>query len=399
MYILSATKPSPSSPPDYPSLVRSLCAEFATTAAERDVQGGTPKQERDQLRQSGLLKLIIPQEHGGFGETWQTTLKIVREIARVDSSIAHVFSYHHLGVIIPHLFGSTAQQEHYYQQTVEKGWFWCNSLNPRDLRTKLTPEGNQFRLNGVKSFCSGSKDSDIMPIAAVNTDTAELTILVLPTQRPGVIINDDWDNIGQRQTDSGSVTFEQVLVDRDEVLGVMGQPTEPFRTFRSCLAQLTFANIYLGVAEGALEAAQHYTATQTRLWSTSEAATATQDPYILHHYGEMWMKLSAARCLTDCAGEQLQAAWEQEWNLTVAQRGECAIQIATAKAMTTQVGLEIANRMFEVMGARATSGRYRFDRYWRNLRTFTLHDPVDNKLRDIGNWVLNQEYPEPTAYS
>ncbi len=43
------------------------------------------------------------------------------------------------------------------------------------------------------------------------------------------------------------------------------------------------------------------------------------------------------------------------------------------------------------MGARATSGKYGLDRYWRNLRTFTLHDPVDYKVRDIGNWVLNDE--------
>jgi len=39
--------------------------------------------------------------------------------------------------------------------------------------------------------------------------------------------------------------------------------------------------------------------------------------------------------------------------------------------------------MFKVMGARATSGQYRFDRYWRNIRTFT--SGVDYKVRDVGN--------------
>jgi alkylation response protein AidB-like acyl-CoA dehydrogenase len=55
--------------------------------------------------------------------------------------------------------------------------------------------------------------------------------------------------------------------------------------------------------------------------------------------------------------------------------------------------------MFEVMGARATSGKHRFDRYWRNIRTFTLHDPVDYKVRAVGNWVLNSEFPIPDFYS
>jgi alkylation response protein AidB-like acyl-CoA dehydrogenase len=70
--------------------------------------------------------------------------------------------------------------------------------------------------------------------------------------------------------------------------------------------------------------------------------------------------------------------------------------IATVKILATRVGLNITNRIFEVMGARATSKKHGFDRYWRNLRTFTLHDPVDYKVRDIGNWALNDELPKPS---
>jgi len=55
--------------------------------------------------------------------------------------------------------------------------------------------------------------------------------------------------------------------------------------------------------------------------------------------------------------------------------------------------------VFEVMGARATAGKYRYDRFWRNVRTHTLHDPIDYKIRDIGNWVLNDQLPEITPYS
>lgn len=384
---------------DYLALATALAEEFATTAVERDAQGGTPKQERDRLRQSGLLKLIVPKEYGGLGETWITTLKINRELAKVDSSIAHVFSYHHLGVIIPHIFGSEAQKEQYYSKTIQNNWFWCNALNPLDRRTTLTPDGNNFLLNGVKSFCSGSKDSDILPITATNIETNEITILAIPTQRQGIQIQDDWDNIGQRQTDSGSVVFDNVAVYADEIFGVRDRSSTPFNTIRACLTQLNLANIYIGIAQGALAAAKQYTRTTTKPWLTSGVESATVDPYILQHYGNMWVDLQGATCLTDIAGELLQAAWEQEWALSAQQRGECAIAIATAKVAATKVGLDITNRMFEVMGARATAGKYGFDRYWRNLRTFTLHDPVDYKMQDIGNWVLNEQLPKPNFYS
>ncbi|MCF4967095.1 acyl-CoA dehydrogenase family protein [Nostoc sp. CMAA1605] len=384
---------------NYLDIAKSLAEEFAQTAVARDAKGGTPKYERDRLRESNLLKLIIPKEYGGLGESWITVLQITREFAKVDSSIAHVFSYHHLGVVIPHIFGSDEQKQRYYSETIRNNWFWCNALNPLDKRNILTPENNYFRLNGVKSFCSGSQDSDILPITAIHQETGELIILVIPTPRSGVTVNHDWDNMGQRQTDSGSVTFENVLVYPEEILGVRNKPSKPFTTIRACLTQLNLANIYLGIAQGAFEAAKTYTLTNTKPWLTSGVESATKDPYILEHYGKMWTDLQTAKCLVEQAGELLQAAWEEEWSLTAAQRGECALLIATAKVVASRVGLDITNQIFEVMGARATNTKYGFDRYWRNLRTFTLHDPVDYKIRDIGNWALNNELPEPNFYS
>jgi alkylation response protein AidB-like acyl-CoA dehydrogenase len=383
---------------DYTKLVASLCEEFAATAVERDTKGGTPIQERNKLRESGLLKLIIPKEYGGLGETWITTLKIVRELAKVDSSIAHIFSYHHLGVIAAHVFGSVEQKSRYYTQTTKNNWFWCNALNPLDRRVILTADGNKFRLNGIKSFCSGSVDSDLLPVTAVREGISGLTVVVVPTKREGVTVNSDWDNMGQRQTDSGSVTFLNVLIEKDEIL-VPSPDNNVFKTIRSCLTQITFANIYLGIAQGAFEAAKEYTTTQTRPWLTSGVESATQDSYILHHYGDMWINLQAATTLTDKAGELLQAAWDKQDKLTAQERGECAIAIASAKVAATRLGLDITSRMFEVMGARATASNYRFDRYWRNIRTFTLHDPVDYKVRAVGNSVLNGELPIPDFYS
>ncbi len=384
---------------NYLALAKSLAEEFAETAVVRDAQGGTPKRERDRLRESNLLKLIIPKEYGGLGQNWLVTFKIIREFAKVDSSIAHIFSYHHLGVVVPHIFGSLEQKQRYYSETIRNNWFWCNALNPLDRRTTLTPENNDFRLNGIKSFCSGSQDSDMLPVTATHQTTNELNILAIPTQRQGVTIHDDWHNMGQRQTDSGSVTFENVLVYRHEILGIRDKPSQPFGTIRTCLTQLNLANIYLGIAEGAFEAAKIYTRNHTKPWFTSGVESAMQDPYIIQHYGNMWVDIQAVKGLINQAGELLQKAWEKEWSLTTEERGECALLIAAAKVAATKVSLDITNRIFEVMGARATSSKYGFDRYWRNLRTFTLHDSVDYKIRDIGNWALNDELPKPNFYS
>jgi len=384
---------------DYIALATALAQEFAKTAAERDAKGGTAKYERDRLRQSGLLNLIVPKEYGGVGETWIAALRIVREFAKVDSSIAHILGYHYLQVITPYVFGTPEQAERYYLATIRNNWFWCNALNPLDQNLTATPDQRNFRFNGVKSFCSGSVDSNVLVVSAYREDLSNSIVAVIPSNRTGITINGDWDNMGQRQTDSGSISFHNLLVLEDEVLTSPGPFSSPFTTLRTCLAQLNMANIYLGIAQGAFEVAKEYTTTKTKPWVTSGVESVTQDPYVLEHYGNMWIDLSAATALTDKAAEVLQAAWQESEKLTSEQRGECAVAIAVAKVLATRVGLNITNRVFEVMGARSTSGQYRFDRYWRNIHTFTLHDPVDYKVREVGDWALNDQLPTPSSYS
>ncbi|MDJ0597070.1 MAG: acyl-CoA dehydrogenase family protein, partial [Pleurocapsa sp. MO_226.B13] len=138
---------------------------------------------------------------------------------------------------------------------------------------------------------------------------------------------------------------------------------------------------------------------KTRPWISSGVDRACEDPFILYHYGEFWTELQAAIALAERAAKKIDAGWQQGFNLTFAERGEIAIAVSAAKAFAAKVGLDITTRMFEVTGARATACRYGFDRYWRDLRTFTLHDPIDYKLRDVGNWLLNNIFPTPTQYS
>jgi alkylation response protein AidB-like acyl-CoA dehydrogenase len=168
---------------------------------------------------------------------------------------------------------------------------------------------------------------------------------------------------------------------------------------RPLIAQLILTNIYLGIAEGALDEARQYTLSQRRLWPASLASSANRDPYTLLHYGEFWAGLEGARVLSNRAAQNLDAAWLKGERLSADERGQLALSIAAAKVAASRVGLDLTTRMFEVTGARATTAALRLDRYWRNLRVHTLHDPLDFKLQELGNWALNADYPLPSFYS
>ncbi|REJ13935.1 MAG: monooxygenase [Bacillaceae bacterium] len=377
-----------------------LAKEFAKTAIERDERGGTAKAERDLLRKSGLLSLIIPKSLGGLGKDWKAVLQITRELAKVDGSLAHLFGYHFLCLTSVHLFGSPQQKEKYYKETAENNLFWGNTYNPLDESLLVKREGDQLKLIGKKSFCSGAKDSDRLLISAKSPNQDRPVIAVIPTNRTGIIINDDWDSFGQRQTDSGTVVFQDVLLKEEEILNFYEQEPESFfPTIRTHTAQTILVHVLLGIAEGAFEEAKNYTKNITRPWLTSKVDQATSDPYTIRQYGDLYVQLKAAAALAQDASNALQEAWDKERALTEQERGECGIIIATAKIATAKAALEVTSRMFEVMGARATLGKYRFDRFWRNVRTHTLHDPIEYKIRDIGEWALNGKLPEITPYS
>jgi alkylation response protein AidB-like acyl-CoA dehydrogenase len=116
-------------------------------------------------------------------------------------------------------------------------------------------------------------------------------------------------------------------------------------------------------------------------------------------YGDLQAKLWAVEALADAVALEGQRIHENAWEVTVEQRGEHEVRVAAVKARATEVALEVTNRIFEVTGARSTANKEGLDRFWRNVRTHTLHDPVAYKRREVGRHLLTGELPEPTWYS
>ncbi|MCM3676074.1 MULTISPECIES: acyl-CoA dehydrogenase family protein [Peribacillus] len=380
-------------------LAEQLAAEFSKEAIARDKIGHTPLKERNQLRESGLLAVTIPKKYGGHGANWFLTFEVIKRFANVDSSLAHLLGYHYLTVSSTFLFGDEKQYAHFYQETAEQNLFWGNAFNPREQSLKAVKENGQILLTGRKSFCSGATDSDRLLVSAQLESSDELILCVLPTRKEGIVIENNWDGFGQRQTDSGNVTFNQVVVEETEILHRTNQNATIFPTIRTHLAQLILTHLLHGLAEGALEESKKYVHTQSRPWLTADVEAAEEDPYIIQQYGEMSIKLRASAALIEKAVLAFEDVWNEQDRLTEQKRGECSLEIAVAKTFAAQAALDITTNIFDVMGARATSNQYKFDRYWRNARTLSLHDPLAYKVRDIGKWTLSNRLPSITPYS
>jgi alkylation response protein AidB-like acyl-CoA dehydrogenase len=384
---------------DYKAIALKVANDLNQTVQKRDAIAEIPDTEVTLLKTSGLLPLVVPKTYGGAGASWPDAIDIVKILAKTDSSAAQLYGYHLLLSVVPHLMGTSEQAAHYYRDTAQHHFFWANALNTRDMRLTLTLDGDGFRASGMKTFCTGAVVGDRIICAATQPDNPLPAMFVIPADRPGLTYNHDWDVLGQRRTASGSFTFEHVRVEAEDLLGPPPNLESAFPTVLGIGGMLVQSAIFLGIAEGALEAALAYTRTQARPWETAIVDKATDDPYALHRSGKLWAQLQGAIALTQQATAEFQQGWAKGQALTHEERGAIAISAAAAKTLSIEVGLAVTNQMFDLMGARSVTSRYGYDFYWRNLRTLTLHDPVDYKLFDIGNWVVNGTSPMPSSYA
>ncbi|MDT7601103.1 MAG: hypothetical protein QOK26_3180 [Pseudonocardiales bacterium] len=396
-----AGAPSPATPADWVARAGEVAELLAVDAAARDRAGDTPYDEIALLKQSGLVTLLGPSAHGGGGQEWPTAYQVVREIAAADGSIGQLLGYHYLWNWAARLVGTPEQIEAVEADAARNQWFFGGAVNPRDADVTIRDDGDRLVFNGRKSFSTGSKVSDVTVLEGVLDGTDTHVFAIVPSDQPGITFHDDWDNFGQRLTESGSVTIAEVGVPWSDAAGFADKVFQPrvYNTLNVPTIQLVFVNFYLGIARGALRTAAAYTREHTRPWLHGGQQRAVDEPYQLDLYGDLASKLWAVEALADQVAEEGLAIHRDLWNVTERQRGAHEVRVAAVKARATDVALEVTSRVLEGTGARSTTWELAFDRFWRNVRTHSLHDPVAYKRREVGAYLLRDELPEPTWYS
>ena len=375
-------------------------AELRSTAAERDRANATPRAEIELLRELDLLQVQEPVAHGGAGLDYAQAAQITRRIARGDTSIAHLLGYHYAQTRIAPLFGTAEQADELSRRNGRERLFWGGVQNPRGgSLVTLTRDGDGFVLNGRKTFASGVSLGDLLSVTAIHED--ELAFVTVPGDREGIVPLHDWDNIGQRLTDSGGVEFNDVRVAREEILG-----------------------------EDPITGRTHHAVPDPR-----HAALAARVRELLHRHrggrdrrgagvdagergavGDVGRRCGHRRRLRprDARRDRQRRAGRVAPGRS---RGRRAAGGARHRAGAHAGGARRGRRRHlrgegpddeglarrreppvRDPGRRATTAAYGFDRHWRNLRTHTVHDPVAYKAREVGDWALNRRGPEFSLY-
>ncbi|AYO38179.1 SfnB family sulfur acquisition oxidoreductase [Serratia sp. P2ACOL2] len=369
-----------------------LATEFSPGAAERDSQRRLPVTELAELFASGLGGITVPREFGGPALSNRVLAQVIVILSQADASIGQVPQNHYYALEVLRVNGSKRQQQRLYQEALA-GVHFGNALAEftskaaHQRSTALSRHQGQWRLSGQKFYATGALYAGRIPTAALGEDGKE-QLVFLPRNTPGLTITDDWSGFGQRTTGSGSVALNHCPIDEEDIVPFQTAFERP--TPVGPLAQIMHAAIDQGIAKAAWQDMLQFVRTRSRPWIDSGVEQASEDPLTLDRIGKISARIQAGDALLEVAGEAVDAAQRHSDAQSVA---EASIEVARARAWTTEVSLAAGNLLFELAGSRATVQEYNLDRHWRNARTHTLHDPVRWKYPAIGNYVLNGVLP------
>jgi SfnB family sulfur acquisition oxidoreductase len=371
-----------------------LAALFAPGASARDRDRRLPWEELDLWSESGLGGITVPREHGGADVSYATLAEVFVILSAADGSLGQIPQNHYYALEVLRVGGTEAQKSFFYRRVLE-GERFGNALaeiGHKDFkrRTRLHEEGGSLQIDGQKFYCTGALFAHWIPTLVVTQEgEREVTRLAfVPRGAEGVSIVDDWDGFGQRVTGSGSVRFEGVQVDPAWVIPFLASFERP--TTIGPFAQLLHAAIDLGIGRGAFEATLPFVRECARPWIDAGVERASEDPLAIQLTGEVAVRLRAAEALLRRAARFVEAAQRAPDEHSVA---AASIAVAEARVLSTTASLDAGNRLFELAGTGATLDGLGLDRFWRNARTHTLHDPVRWKYHHIGNYHLNDRLP------
>ena len=382
-----------------------LDAEIAPAAVEVDAKGRYPSASIAALKASGILHTGVPKAFGGAGAPHRVSLEAQTRIAIADSAVAQLFKIHDEltreifvyapQTLKPRLARAILEDDKILGLAVAEAGRKVD--DPLTTLALPRPEGG-FVINGRKIYTTGAAEADLIAVWAFNPQApgvdvnplAGANLNLVPKDTPGVTIHRDWNALGQRATDSGSITFDNVRTEPDWQGNVTGSFSPPHASLRY---QAGFAAVLIGIGVAALRAASDFVVARSRPWPSAGVDNAADDPYVRRLAGELTADLAAAYAITLSTGDLLDAFERGEIDRTAV-----AAPIYAAKSAASRAAVRATSEIFALLGTRSVAGGTGLDRFWRNARTLSLHDPVDWKNAELGRHVLTGWEPPPGLY-
>lgn len=376
---------------------RSLRAELPEIGKAADAANVDAAEGMRRLWEEGFFEFHLPTEYGGLsgasadGYT-EDFIAMLVDIVAGDTAVGQNFVAQ--SVVTIETFGrdnglpdSTKQEM--ARLIRDEGVRIVGSNAETGVKTgpvTARPVAGGVVVTGTKTFNTNSGGGGWANISMRMEGEEGRWHALVPLDHEAVTCHHDWDVMGQRGTHSQTIDYQDVFVADGYYYRA---PTRPYPLVTMIF--LVHAALMLGSGYGAFDAVLDYVRRLDRP-SVPEFGSADADPLIRRRVGGFAVDLEAARSYLLTCAEKVET-WESSYDSGT----EATIDAFGAKVACVRAALRVTHEIFELTGARSTAQRYGFDRFWRNARTFSTHDPTDAKELWIGDWYLHGQEPPTVA--
>lgn len=221
-------------------MMKNLVQDFAKQAMPWELVQRMDKESKldetlkGKLFESGLMGIEIPEEYGGSGASFTSSIIAIEELAKVDPAISVVVDVQNTLVNnLVKLYGNKQQKDKYLPLLASNGMgSFCLSESSSGsdafaLKTKAEPKSDgSYVLNGTKCWITSSLEASFYIVMA-NTDFSKgykgITAFLIDRSNPGVKIGKKEDKLGIRASSTCEVILEDCHVGPEAVLGGVGK--------------------------------------------------------------------------------------------------------------------------------------------------------------------------------
>ena len=245
----------------------------APVSYKHDKEKSFPYDVVQQMGEMGLFGLPFPEEYGGMGGDYFALALALEELGKVDQSVAITLEAGvGLGAMPIYKFGTEEQKQRWLPDLAEgkrlAGFGLTEPGAGSDAgatATTAVEDGDEWVINGGKQFITNS-GTDITSLVTVTAVTGtrpdggkEISTIIVPAGTPGFVAEPAYDKVGWNASDTHPLSFTDVRVPRENLLGTRGRG---YANFLSILdeGRIAIAGLATGVAQGCVDESIKYAA-------------------------------------------------------------------------------------------------------------------------------------------
>ncbi len=342
--------------------------EMAPLAQQYDREETWPRELWKKACEAGLVGAVVPEEYGGAGYGWLEAALVTEQLCRIDlglclSTVAATFGSEHI-----QFFGTDEQKRKYLPPLVAGEKVSAGAFTEPDAgtdvaaaRTRAVKDGSDYVINGSKMFITNGTICDFMVAFCVTNPDAEArharhSLIVIEADRPGITRTKIKGKLGIRASDTGEITFEDVRVPQENLIGEEGRGFHQLMHFFDA-TRTTVAAQGVGLAQGALDKTVRYVQERHTFGRPLSSYQGVQ-----FQLAEMATRIELARNIT------YKAAW-------LVDQGRTDPKVnAMAKYFAGETAVWVCDKALQLHGGYGYIDEYDVQRFYRDAKILEIYE-------------------------